>query len=206
MTTQKTGNSKYLGLVASILLVACTSGPKEQNNETKANPQGETFTLGGNAMHTTGLMPKVGSMAPDFHATLGTLEETTLQNYKGEKVILNIFPSLDTPTCARSVRAFNEQAAGLENTVVLCMSMDLPFAQSRFCSIEGISNVVALSLFRSPDFSQAYGLQIADGPMKGLMARAIIVIDEQGKITYTELVKEVTEEPNYEAALNAVKG
>lgn len=118
---------------------------------------------------------------------------------------MNIFPSLDTPTCALSVRQFNARAAGLTNTVVLCLSMDLPFAQSRFCSTEGLNNVIPLSVFRSHDFMTHYGLQLADGPLEGLMARAVIVVDENGKVCYTQLVKNISHEPDYEAALKAVQ-
>ena len=128
-----------------------------------------------------------------------------LPDYIGKKVVLNIFPSLDTPVCAASVRRFNQEAASLDNTVVLFISKVLPFAQSRFCTTEGISNVTALSVFRCRHFDERYGLTMTDGPLKGLLARAVIVIDEEGKIIYEQLVPEITSEPDYDAALNALK-
>lgn len=166
---------------------------------------GETVKLQGNPFHTEGKMVKAGDIAPDFSAVKSDLSEASLSDFKGKRVVLNIFPSLDTPVCALSVRQFNKKAASLDNTVVLCVSMDLPFAHARFCTTEGIKDVVTLSLFRDCGFAKAYGLRIADGPMKGLMARAVIVIDESGKILYTELVEEITNEPDYDATLKALK-
>ena len=163
----------------------------------------ETVICRGQEAHTSGPMVKVGEQAPDFRATNADLQDVSLSSFKGKRVILNIFPSLDTPTCALSVRQFNARASELENTVVLCLSMDLPFAQSRFCSTEGLNNVVPLSVFRSHDFLKEYGLQLADGPLKGLMARAVIVIDETGKVRYTQLVSNISNEPDYDAALRA---
>lgn len=165
---------------------------------------GETVICRGQESHTSGPMVKVGQQAPDFQATNAEMKDISLSSFKGKRVILNIFPSLDTPTCAMSVRQFNARASELENTVVLCLSMDLPFAQSRFCTIEGLNNVVPLSVFRSDDFVKEYGIQLADGPLKGLMAWAVVVIDENGKVRYTQLVSEVSNEPDYEAALQAV--
>ncbi len=164
---------------------------------------GETVVCRGQEAHTSGPMVKVGQQAPDFQATNAEMKEVSLSSFKGKRVILNIFPSLDTPTCALSVRQFNARASELENTVVLCLSMDLPFAQSRFCSVEGLNNVVPLSLFRSQDFLQGYGIQLADGPLRGLMARAVVVIDENGKVCYTQLVSNISNEPDYDAALRA---
>lgn len=164
---------------------------------------GETVVCRGQEAHTSGPMVKVGQQAPDFRATNADLQDVSLSSFKGKRIILNIFPSLDTPTCALSVRQFNARASELENTVVLCLSMDLPFAQSRFCSTEGLNNVVPLSVFRSHDFLKEYGLQLADGPLKGLMARAVIVIDETGKVRYTQLVSNISNEPDYDAALQA---
>ncbi len=164
----------------------------------------ETVICRGQEAHTSGPMVKVGEQAPDFRATNADLQDVSLSSFKGKRIILNIFPSLDTPTCALSVRQFNARASELENTVVLCLSMDLPFAQSRFCSTEGLNNVVPLSVFRSHDFLKEYGLQLADGPLKGLMARAVIVIDETGKVRYTQLVSNISNEPDYDAALQAV--
>lgn len=163
----------------------------------------ETVICRGQEAHTSGPMVKVGEQAPDFRATNADLQDVSLSSFKGKRIILNIFPSLDTPTCALSVRQFNARASELENTVVLCLSMDLPFAQSRFCSTEGLNNVVPLSVFRSHDFLKEYGLQLADGPLKGLMARAVIVIDETGKVRYTQLVSNISNEPDYDAALRA---
>lgn len=172
---------------------------------TKQNQERETVFLKGKPMHTFGLMPQVGVEAPNFTGTDKDLKEISLQSFKGKKIVLNIFPSLDTPTCAASVRHFNEIASRKAQTVVLCISMDLPFAQRRFCTTEGLDNVIPLSVFRSENFRKNYPIQIADGPMKELCARAVIVIDEQGKILHTELVKEISEEPNYEAALRALE-
>lgn len=179
-----------------------TGASNVQAGQTKN--QGETIVQKGNILHTTGKMVTVGSKAPDFHLTQSDLKDVSLSDFRGKKVILNVFPSLDTPTCAISVREFNEKASSLENTVVLCISMDLPFAQTRFCTTEGITNVIPLSAFRSQDFTKNYGLQIADGAMKGLLARAVIVIDEKGVVRYTQLVKEISQEPDYEAALKCV--
>jgi len=163
-----------------------------------------TITFKGNEVHTAGSLPAVGSQAPDFKLTAGDLSTKTLGDYKGKKVILNIFPSIDTGTCAASVRAFNEKAAGLENTVVLCISRDLPFAQGRFCAAEGISNVETLSEFRDSSFSDAYQVKITDGPLAGLLSRAVVVVGEDGQVAYTEQVSEIADEPDYDQALTAV--
>ena len=162
-------------------------------------------TLRGNAIHTTGELPATGAPAPAFKLTGLDLQDVDLSTYAGKRVILNIFPSVDTPTCATSVRHFNTSAAALENTVVLCVSADLPFAQKRFCAAEGIENVAMLSGFRHPEFATTYGLKIQDGPMAGLMARAVVVIDPAGKTVYTELVSEIGHEPHYDKALAAAK-
>lgn len=159
------------------------------------------ITFKGTEINTQGDLPAVGSQAPDFKLTAGDLSEKSLSDFKGKKVILNIFPSVDTGTCAASVRKFNEEAAGLENTVVLCISKDLPFAQGRFCAAEGIENVVSLSEYKDSNFSDAYQLKIAEGPLAGLLSRSVVVVDEEGKVVYTEQVAETTEEPNYEQAL-----
>ncbi|WP_294589053.1 thiol peroxidase [uncultured Phocaeicola sp.] len=166
--------------------------------------KGETVICRGKEAHTAGKMVNIGKEAPDFKAVNGELTEVSLSDYRGKRVILNIFPSLDTPTCAVSVRQFNARATSLENTVVLCLSMDLPFAQSRFCSVEGLENVIPLSLFRSHGFFNKYGLQLVDGPLQGLAARAVIVVDEQGKVIYTQLVEDISHEPDYDAALKAL--
>ena len=163
-----------------------------------------TITFKGTQVHTTGTLPAVGSAAPDFKLTAGNLSDKTLADYKGQKVVLNIFPSIDTGTCAASVRAFNQKAAGLENTVVLCISKDLPFAQGRFCAAEGIDRVETLSEYKDSNFSDAYQLKLADGPLAGLLSRAVVVIDQSGNVVYTQQVAEITEEPDYDAALAAI--
>lgn len=163
-----------------------------------------TITLGGNAVHTTGELPATGTKAPEFTLVKGDLSTTTLSDYKGTKLVLNIFPSVDTGTCAASVRKFNEKAASLENTKVLCISRDLPFAQTRFCGAEGIENVVSGSDFRDAAFGNAYGLTITDGPLAGLLSRAVVVVDAEGNVVYTEQVPEIKDEPNYDAALAAL--
>ncbi|MCB0473579.1 MAG: thiol peroxidase [Flavobacteriaceae bacterium] len=163
-----------------------------------------TITLKGNAVHTSGNLPAVGSKSPEFKLVKNNLSETALSDYKGSKVILNIFPSLDTGTCAASVRQFNKEAAELENTKVLCISRDLPFAQARFCGAEGIENVETLSDFRTAAFGKDYGLEIVDGPLNGLLSRVVIVLDEDGKVIYTEQVPEIVDEPNYKAALEVL--
>lgn len=162
-----------------------------------------TITLQGNNINTVGQLPKVGTSAPDFKLTAADLTEKSLADFKGKKIVLNIFPSVNTGTCAASVRAFNKKAAGLDNTVVLCISKDLPFAQSAFCGAEGIENVIMLSDFRST-FGDTYGVQIIDSPLKGLLSRSVVVIDQEGKIVYEEQVAETVNEPNYENALAAL--
>lgn len=157
------------------------------------------------SVHTAGELPEVGSTAPEFTLTGSDLSPVTLADLKGRTVVLNIFPSLDTGVCAASVRRFNQEAAGLEDTTVLAVSADLPFAAGRFCSAEGIENVVTGSVFRS-DFGTAYGVELVDGPMQGLLARAVVVVDAEGTVAYTELVPEITTEPDYEAALAVVRG
>ncbi len=163
-----------------------------------------TITLKGNTIHTIGDLPAVGSQAPGFELVKSDLSKASLEDYKGSKVILNIFPSIDTGTCATSVRKFNEKAASLENTQVLCISRDLPFAHARFCGAEGIDKVATLSDFVDGAFGKAYNLLFADGPLTGLHSRAIVVLDENHKIIHTEQVAETTEEPNYDAALSAL--
>jgi thiol peroxidase len=163
-----------------------------------------TVTLKGNAINTLGSLPAVGSRAPEFTLTKGDLSDARLSDYKGQKVVLNIFPSIDTGTCAQSVRQFNEEAAELSNTRVLCISKDLPFAQARFCGAEGIENVEMLSDFRDGNFGKAYALQFTDGPLFPLLSRAVIVLDADGNVVYTEQVPEIVDEPNYKAALEAL--
>lgn len=158
-------------------------------------------TFKGNPVQIKGNLPSVGSKAPNFALTAGDLSTKQLSDFSGKRIIFNIFPSIDTGTCAASVRAFNQKAAALENTVVLCISKDLPFAQGRFCAAEGIENVVVLSEYKDAAFSDPYGVKFSDGPLEGLLSRAVVVVDEKGDIVYTEQVAEVTEEPNYDAAL-----
>lgn len=160
-----------------------------------------SITLGGNPINTSGELPKVGTKLSDFKLVNSDLSIATMNDFTGKRLILNIFPSIDTGTCATSVRKFNETAANLENTAVLCISRDLPFAQKRFCGAEGIENVINLSDFQEGSFGKANGLEITNGPLTGLHSRAIIIVDENGVITHTEQVAEIANEPNYEAAL-----
>ena len=160
-----------------------------------------SITLGGNPIHTSGELPKVGTKLSDFKLVKTDLSVASLGDFAGKKLVLNIFPSIDTGTCATSVRKFNESASNLKNTSVLCISRDLPFAQKRFCGAEGLENVVNLSDFPKGSFGKENGLEITDGPLAGLHSRAIIVVNENGIITHTEQVREIADEPNYEAAL-----
>lgn len=160
-------------------------------------------TLRGNPIHTNGELPAIGSPAPEFRLVGRDLSEVSSATLAGKKVVLNIFPSIDTAVCATSVRTFNERAADRDDTVVVCVSEDLPFAAGRFCGAEGIENVATGSAFRS-DFAEAFGVKLADGPLAGLMARAVVVLDESGTVTHTELVPEIAQEPDYDAALAAL--
>lgn len=163
-----------------------------------------TVSLAGNPINTKGNLPSVGSIAPNFELTKDDLSDVTLNDYKGSRVIMNIFHSIDTGTCAASVRQFNKEASELDNVKILCISKDLPFAMARFCGAEGIENVETLSDFRDGNFGINYNLTYTDGPIRGLLARSIIVLDENAKILHTEQVYEVVEEPNYKAALEAL--
>ena len=169
-----------------------------------AQPTGTALTLGGKPIHTVGKLPAVGTPIKDVTLTGVDLMDKALADYEGKYVIMNIFPSVNTGVCSKSVRKFNEDAAGLPNTAVLCISKDLPFAQKAFCGAEGISNVVMLSDFRT-DFGTTYGVQIADGPMKGLLSRAVIVVNPEGKIIYEQQVAEIGQEPDYIRAMAAIK-
>lgn len=160
-----------------------------------------SITLNGSPFHTIGDLPEIGDQAPSFSLIKTDLSETTLADFKGSRLVLNIFPSIDTSTCASSVRAFNQKAAALDNTKVLCISRDLPFAQARFCGAENLDNVITLSDFDSGNFGRDYGLTIADGPLKGLHSRVIVVVDQNGTVIYTEQIVEIADEPNYEKAL-----
>ncbi|MDR6458622.1 thiol peroxidase [Chryseobacterium vietnamense] len=163
-----------------------------------------TITLKGNEVHTIGALPSVGTTVKDFALVDSGLNVKTLQNFDGKKKVFNIFPSIDTPTCAASSRKFNEEASKLDNTVIINVSKDLPFALGRFCAAEGLNNVETLSDFRS-SFGDDYEVTIADSPLKGLLSRAVIVTDENNKVVYTEQVPEIADEPNYDAALAALK-
>jgi thioredoxin-dependent peroxiredoxin len=186
-------NILFMGLACMLTATSCI-----------AQTNGTSITLGGKAIHTVGMLPATGTQAKDFVLTGVDLKDKTLPDFKGKYVIMNIFPSVNTGVCSKSVRKFNEDAAGLKNTTVLCISKDLPFAQKAFCGAEGIDHVVMLSDFRT-DFGNAYGVQIADGPMKGLLSRAVIVIDPNGKIVYEQQVPEIGQEPDYAAAIAAIK-
>lgn len=159
------------------------------------------ITLQGNPIETIGELPKTGEQAKDFTLVKADLSRVTLNDFKGSKLILNIFPSLDTGTCAASVRHFNKAASELENTKVLCISRDLPFAQARFCGAEGLNDVITLSDFATGEFGKNYGLEISTGPLQGLNSRVVIIVDEDGKITYTQQVPEIVDEPNYDEVL-----
>jgi thiol peroxidase len=162
------------------------------------------ITLKGNPVNTSGNLPAKGTQAPEFTLVKSDLGQLSLSEVKGKKLILNIFPSLDTSVCAMSVRKFNQMAGGKANTAVLCISKDLPFAHKRFCTTEGIENVVTLSGFRDSSFGKSYGVDIIDGPMAGLYARSVVVLDEKGKVVYSQLVPEITQEPDYDSALAAL--
>jgi thioredoxin-dependent peroxiredoxin len=164
-----------------------------------------TVTLGGTPVNVAGNFPKRGDTIPDFSLTGGDLKDVSLKDYAGKRKVLNIVPSLDTPTCQTSTRKFNEKASSLTNTVVLVIAADLPFAMKRFCGAEGLDNVVTLSTMRGRDFHTKYGVDIADGPLKGLTARGVVVVDENNKVLHSELVSEIKQEPNYDAALAALK-
>ena len=162
-------------------------------------------TFKGKAVNTVGELPKIGSQAPDFLLTKTDLSDITLKDVAGKRVVLNIFPSVDTSVCAMSVRRFNAEISKVDNAVVLCISRDLPFAHARFCGAEGLDNVVSVSELRNLDFGKSYGMQIVDGPLAGLLARAVVILDVNGKVLYTQLVPEITEEPDYDAAMNILK-
>ncbi|PIE01176.1 MAG: lipid hydroperoxide peroxidase [Acidobacteria bacterium] len=163
-----------------------------------------SITLKGNPIHTVGDLLKKGATAPDFTLTNTDLADVSLSTYEGKKKVLNIFPSLDTPVCATSVRMFNEKAASLDNTVVLCISRDLPFAHKRFCAAEGLENVHSLSEMHTPGFGNNYGVTITDGPLKSLYSRAVVVLDEENKVLYTQQVADIVDEPDYDAAIEAL--
>ena len=163
-----------------------------------------TVTMRGNPIQVGGTLPDKGAAAPGFRLVGKDLKDMSLHDFAGKKKVLNIFPSIDTSTCATSARKFNEKAAGLQDTVVLCIAADLPFAMNRFCAAEGLANVVTLSTFREHGFARDWGVAIENGPLAGLCARAVVVLDADNKVVHTELVKEIADEPNYEAALKAL--
>lgn len=165
----------------------------------------QTVHFQGNPVGVAGKLPQQGEQAKTFSLVAKDLSDVALSSFAGKRKVLNIFPSIDTGVCATSVRKFNQLASGLDNTVVLCISADLPFAQSRFCGAEGLSNVVTLSTLRGAEFKQAYGVEITEGPLSGLTARAVVVLDGQDNVLYSELVNEITTEPDYDAALAALK-
>lgn len=165
----------------------------------------ETVYFQGAPIHTCGTIPTVGTKAPEFTLVKTDLSEVKLSDYAGKTVVLNCFPSIDTPVCAASVRRFNVEATALPDTVVICVSMDLPFAGARFCAADGIDNVIVASAFRSPSFAKDYGLEFVDGPLKGLLARTVLIIDKEGKIAYRDIVEEVTNEPDYSSIVTELK-
>ena len=163
------------------------------------------ITFKGSPVSTAGELPKVGEQAPDFILTKTDLTDISLKDVAGKKVVMNIFPSIDTPVCATSVRRFNAEIDKYNNAVVLCISADLPFAHARFCGAEGLNNVISVSELRNRDFGKHYGVRIVDGPLAGLLARSIVVLNEKGKVIYTQLVGDIAEEPDYEKALNMLR-
>lgn len=163
------------------------------------------ITLHGNPVKTIGALPQPGTAAKNFNLVKSDLSEITLSEFKGKNVILNIFPSLDTSTCAASVRKFNKEASSLDNTVVLCISADLPFAAGRFCSTEGLKDVHTASVFRNKNFGKDYGVEFTEGPLTGLLSRAVVVVNPEGKVLYNQQVPEIVDEPDYEAALKSLK-
>ncbi len=166
----------------------------------------ETVHFKGSPCHTCGDIPAVGVKAPCFNLVTKELGEAGSRDFSGKRIVLNVFPSLDTPVCAAGVRRFNEIAAKVGDVAVLCVSMDLPFAMGRFCVAEGIENVITASAFRSPEFGEDYGLKLVDGPLSGLLTRAVIILDKDRKVVYTDLVDEITDEPDYDGAMRALTG
>ncbi|MEO8710620.1 MAG: thiol peroxidase [Parafilimonas sp.] len=198
----------FISLIGLFIATGSFAQKNTSDNLTKTsnmeNTNGTAITLGGKPVHTVGKLPAVGTQAKDFTLTGVDLTEKTLSDFKGKYIIMNIFPSVNTGVCAKSVRKFNEDAASLNNAIVLCISKDLPFAQKQFCGAEGIENVVMLSDFRN-DFGNIYEVQMADGSMRGLLSRAVIVVDPEGKIIYEQQVPEIGQEPDYASAIAAVK-
>ncbi len=179
------------------------SKPSKSAGKKSVSKSGTQVTLGGNPVHTVGSLPKVGAKLPTFTLTTGDLQDVSNKDFAGKRVIFNIFPSIDTNTCATSTRTFNSLMGNLKNTEVWCVSADLPFAQKRFCGSEGLNNVKTASTFRS-DFGKTFGVTLRDSVLKGVLARAIVVADEKGKVLHTEMVSEIAKEPNYDAAVKAL--
>lgn len=205
-TAKKTGKKPATKKSAAKKSAAKKTGKKSATKKPAAKKTGkksQTVTLGGTPVAIAGSLPKVGAKAPAFTFTANDLREVTNADLRGKRVILNIFPSIDTNTCATSTRTFNELASSLKNTEVWCVSADLPFAQNRFCGAEGLTNVKTASTFRS-DFGKAFGLTLTGSVLKGVLARAVVVLDEKGTVTHTELVGEIAHEPNYQAAIRAL--
>ena len=194
-----------MALITPSVAISTSANP-DNNNDNNTVTSMETVHFKGQPCHTYGFLPTVGTQAPDFNLTGADLSAVKSSDFKGKTVVLNIFPSLDTEVCARSVRRFNEEAGKLEDTKVICVSEDLPFAMSRFCTIEGLKDVIPASAFRSPQFGEKYGVMLVDGPLAGLLTRAVIVIDPNGNVVFRDLVNEITDEPDYEAALRVIKG
>lgn len=193
-------------LSAALFMSCQETADKSANAQESPEPvsyssfDGTSITMRGEEIHTVGVLPEVGTRAKEFSLADKDMNDKSLADFAGKNIVLNIFPSVDTKVCSESVRTFNKEAANLENTVVLCISKDLPFAQERFCGAEGIDNVVMLSDFRS-DFGEQYGVKIAEGGMQGLLSRAVVVINPEGEVVYTEQVPELSQEPDYSAAL-----
>lgn len=197
-STKKTGAKKKIASKKAV------KSSKKKSAKKSAMKPGATVTLGGNAVSVSGKLPATGKSLPKFSLTTSALQDISNKDIAGKRVIFNIFPSIDTPTCATSTRKFNELASSLQNTDVYCVSADLPFAQGRFCGTEGLSNVKTASSFRS-NFGVAFGVNLMNGVLKGVLARAVVVADEKGKVLHTELVSEIANEPNYDAAINSLR-
>jgi len=164
-----------------------------------------TISFKGNPIHTVGTLPTIGNQAPDFTVTKTDLSDIKLQDVLGKKIVISMFPSADTPTCAQAMRHFNEEANKLDNVIVLCVSADLPFALKRFCAAENLANIIPTSVFRHPEFGTKFGVTIQDGPLAGLLSRAVMILDEKGKVVYTQQVPELSNEPDYQAVLNELQ-
>lgn len=201
---KKQKSAKKTGAKKKIASKKAVKSSKKKSAKKSTMKPGATVTLGGNAVSVSGKLPATGKSLPKFSLTTSALQDISNKDIAGKRVIFNIFPSIDTPTCATSTRKFNELASSLQNTDVYCVSADLPFAQGRFCGTEGLSNVKTASSFRS-NFGVAFGVNLMSGVLKGVLARAVVVADEKGKVLHTELVSEIANEPNYDAAINSLR-